>query len=89
MYFTAVPDETGKIRSYADLYGHEERISLALEGRWGEIDIPEDHLAPIEDREFEYRAAASERRREREVYEVRQQKQGGIDNVFKSIFGGF
>ncbi len=88
-YFTAVPDETGKVRSYPDLYGHEERIALALEGRWGEIDVPEDHLAPIEDREFEYRAAASERRREREVYEVRQHKQGGIDNVFKSIFGGF
>ncbi len=89
-YFTAVPDETGKIRSYPDVYGHEERIALALEGRWGEIDIPEDHLAPVEDREFEYRAAANERRQQREEYEVPQKyKGGGIDNVFKSIFGGF
>ena len=89
-YFTAVPDETGKIRSYADIYGHEERIALALEGRWGEIDIPEDHLAPVEDREFEYRAAANERRQQREEYDVQQKyKGGGIDNVFKSIFGGF
>ena len=89
-YFTAVPDETGKIRSYADIYGHEERIALALEGRWGEIDIPEDHLAPIEDREFEYRAAANDRRHQRDEYEGQQKyKGGGIDNVFKSIFGGF
>ncbi|MEQ1696978.1 MAG: L,D-transpeptidase family protein [Hyphomicrobiaceae bacterium] len=88
-YFTAVPDETGKIRSYADIYGHEERIALALEGRWGDIEIPDDHLAPVEDREFEFRAAANERR-QRDEYEVQPKyKGGGIDNVFKSIFGGF
>lgn len=87
-YFTVVPDETGKLRSFPDIYGHEERIALALEGRWGEIDIPEDHLAPIEDREFEFRAAAVERRRERQYEQpYYQAKKDPIGDVFKNIFG--
>ena len=94
-YFTAVPDENGKIRSFADIYGHEERIALALEGRWGDIDIPADHLAPVEDREFEYRSAANERRRgdrfDRDDEDERHPYKGGnsFDKAFKSIFGGF
>jgi len=90
-YFTAAPDATGQIRTFADIYGHEQRIALALEGRWGDIDIPGDHLAPIEDREFEYRAIAVERRRERE-YEQQyyyQAKKDPIGNIFKNLFGGF
>ena len=95
-YFTAAPDETGKVRTFRDIYGHEERISLALEGRWGEIDIPPDHLAPIEDREFEVRSAAYERRRERDEerqqYQRYQQYKGGggeIEKALKGLFGGF
>jgi L,D-transpeptidase YcbB len=90
-YFTTVPDASGKIKNFADLYGHEERISLALEGNWGDIDIPADHLAPIEDREFEFRSSANERRRE--VAEERYQQAKGGNNEFekalKNIFGGF
>ncbi len=89
-YFTTVPDASGKIRSFTDLYGHEERISLALEGQWGDIDIPPDHLAPIEDREFEFRPSANERRRD--VEERYQQAKGGnneFEKAIKNIFGGF
>ena len=88
-YFTAAPGEDGKIKSFRDIYGHEERISLALEGRWSDIDIPPDHLAPVEDREFEYRSAAVERRQRYE--EERQYKSGKNDfgNALKSLFGGF
>ena len=32
-YFTAWVDDDGKLRTYGDPYGHEERISAALEGR--------------------------------------------------------
>ena len=87
-YFTAVPDDTGKIRTFRDVYGHEQRISLALEGRWGEIDIPPDHLAPIEDREFEYRSAAYERRQSYEE-ERRYSKGDDFGNALKKLFGGF
>lgn len=100
-YFTAMPDETGKIRSFPDVYGHEKRISLALEGRWGEIEIPEDHLAPIEDREFVTRSASSYQRRQATRDDRRQPYYGGygsggyssggdsFGNALKNLFGGF
>jgi murein L,D-transpeptidase YcbB/YkuD len=48
VYFTAWVTDDGKVRTFNDIYGHEKRITLALEGRWGEIDIGRDHLAPVE-----------------------------------------
>jgi hypothetical protein len=47
-YFTAEVDDDGKLVTQADVYGHEKRISLALDGRWGEIDKGTNHLARIE-----------------------------------------
>ena len=32
-YFTATADEDGKVNYRSDIYGHEERIALALEGK--------------------------------------------------------
>ena len=47
-YFTAWVDENGEIKTFADVYGHEKRIVLGLEGRWGEIVKNRDHLLPPE-----------------------------------------
>ena len=47
-YFTAWVDEAGELKTFADVYGHESRIKLALAGRWSEIDVGRDHLAPVE-----------------------------------------
>ena len=92
-YFTAVPDETGKIKTFRDVYGHEKRILQALDGRWGDIDVPPDHLAPIEDREFEVRASAVERRRasDDERYAQSKASSGGgeVEKALKGLFGGF
>ena len=48
VYFTAWVGDDGKLRTFGDIYGHEKRISLALEGKWDQIDIGRDHLAPVE-----------------------------------------
>ena len=32
-YFTAVVDDAGNVQTFADIYGHEKRIGLAIEGR--------------------------------------------------------
>lgn len=48
VYFTAWVDDNGKLKTYADIYGHEKRITLALEGKWDEINVGRDHLAPVE-----------------------------------------
>jgi hypothetical protein len=45
-YVTAWVDATGEVQTFADIYGHEQRIKLGLEGRWEEIVKNRDHLAP-------------------------------------------
>jgi len=47
-YFTAMVADDGSLKTFRDVYGHERRISLALEGRWSEIEKGRDHLAPVE-----------------------------------------
>jgi len=49
VYFTAWVDDAGKVRSFRDVYGHEKRITQALQGKWDEIHVGRDHLAPVED----------------------------------------
>jgi murein L,D-transpeptidase YcbB/YkuD len=47
-YFTALVGENGELRTFPDVYGHERRITLALEGKWDRIVKGRDHLAPVE-----------------------------------------
>lgn len=47
-YFTASVGDDGKLVTFRDPYGHERRITLALEGRFNEINKGRDHLAPVE-----------------------------------------
>lgn len=46
-YFTSWIDDDGTELRFKDVYGHEQRIVLALEGRFADIDIGKDHLAPV------------------------------------------
>lgn len=45
-YFTAWVADDGKVKTFADVYGHEKRISQAIEGKWDQIAKGRDHLAP-------------------------------------------
>jgi L,D-transpeptidase YcbB len=47
-YFTALVDDNGKLQTFPDVYGHERRITQALEGKWDQIVKGRDHLAPVE-----------------------------------------
>lgn len=47
-YFTALVDGGGKLHTFPDVYGHERRIILALEGKWDRIVKGRNHLAPVE-----------------------------------------
>ncbi|MFA5949918.1 MAG: L,D-transpeptidase family protein [Hyphomicrobium sp.] len=47
-YFTAWVDDAGRLKTYADVYGHEKRVAQALAGKWDQIAKGEDHLAPVQ-----------------------------------------
>jgi L,D-transpeptidase YcbB len=47
-YFTVLIGDDGKVSTFRDVYGHERRITQALDGRWNEIVKGRDHLAPVE-----------------------------------------
>jgi L,D-transpeptidase YcbB len=38
-YFTAVADDNGTVRYFADIYGHDERVTAALEGRTARLEV--------------------------------------------------
>jgi murein L,D-transpeptidase YcbB/YkuD len=46
-YFTAWVDDKGELQTARDVYGHEQRIKLALDGRWSQIAKGPNHLAPV------------------------------------------
>lgn len=72
-YFTTWVDENGELKSARDVYGHEKRIQLALEGKPHLIARHRDHLAPV----------AYQRPR------VVVQKEAPGFNFFSALFGGF
>jgi hypothetical protein len=47
-YFTAVAEPDGEIVTAGDVYGHEKRISLALDGKWDQIDRTLERVAELE-----------------------------------------
>ena len=46
-YFTAAIDDSGTERDFKDIYGHEQRLTLALQGKFNQIARGPDHLAPV------------------------------------------
>jgi L,D-transpeptidase YcbB len=49
VYFTARIEDGGKITTFSDIYGHEKRFALALNGQWDKIKVGPDHLAPVDE----------------------------------------
>lgn len=45
VYFTAWVDDSGKTKFFGDVYGHERRVTQALDGDWAKIAKGRDHLA--------------------------------------------
>jgi L,D-transpeptidase YcbB len=48
VYFTAWVDDAGKLKTFRDVYGHEKRVTQALDGDWDKINKGRNHLAPVE-----------------------------------------
>jgi murein L,D-transpeptidase YcbB/YkuD len=86
VYFTAWVDDDGKLKTFNDIYGHEKRIALAIEGKWEQIDIGRDHLAPVQGgpdaSEFTPGAQARQQRRQKQPSSI-------VDMVGSALGGSF
>jgi len=81
VYFTAWVDDAGALKTYRDIYGHEKRVTQALDGNWAQIAKGRDHLAPI-----------APDKAHLEQQPQRQQAQGmpsANDDFLGSFFGSF
>jgi murein L,D-transpeptidase YcbB/YkuD len=54
VYFTERIDDAGEDHIFKDVYGHEAKMILALEGRFDAIAVGPDHLAPVRYEKREY-----------------------------------
>ena len=77
-YFTAWVGEDGKLGGAKDFYGHEGRVTLALDGKWSQIARGRDHLAPVKAEPISRLAESSAK-----------YQPNTIGDFFKAVFGGF
>lgn len=76
-YMTTWVDDAGKLGAARDIYGHEERVTLALDGQWAKIARGKDHLAPV-------KAEPISRLAESSKYA---QPTTALGDFFKNLFG--
>jgi L,D-transpeptidase YcbB len=48
VYFTAWVADDGRMKIFGDIYGHEKRVTQALDGQWDKINKGRDHLATVQ-----------------------------------------
>jgi hypothetical protein len=86
-YFTALVDDDGKLHTFPDVYGHEQRIALALAGKWDRIVKGRDHLAPVQ---LDLSDAPRRHPAEDEAYDLpawRERSAGASRGFLDNIFG--
>lgn len=75
-YFTVRVDEDGKLQRYGDIYGNDDRVSSALQGRAVRYKAPErvDAVASAEDALDEAPQAAPAKKQSNKKVEKKRQK---------------
>lgn len=86
VYFTAWVRDDGKLKTFSDVYGHEKRITLALDGKWSKIRKGRDHLAPVKP-DFNPSALAARTRAKRDEVSRSAQKDATLGDIIGSAFG--
>ena len=103
MYFTAWVDDDGSVKTFKDVYGHQQRVTLALAGRFSEIVKDRDHLLPPDvskvpvasNRYYDGANDGWSERRERDprlTYRVPpgyKKQQQSVGDMLQQVFGGF
>ncbi|MBX9589204.1 MAG: L,D-transpeptidase family protein [Hyphomonadaceae bacterium] len=58
-YFTAMVDDDGRLQSFGDIYGHDNRVAMAMAGRPLPLEAPSVASAPLRDSKEARRAKAT------------------------------
>ena len=93
-YFTAVADETGKLKTYSDLYGHDGRLLSAIAGKAVRYDAPEasgsDIVASAEDDNFVPASEASTKKGTKKQKEVSVKRRSGdsTNDILTNVLSG-
>jgi len=89
-YFTAWVTDDGQLKMFPDVYGHEQRITLALEGKWERIKTGHDHLAPVAvDLNSAQRVASEDGSLDGVPARNGRSGNSGNGDLFRSVFGIF
>jgi murein L,D-transpeptidase YcbB/YkuD len=96
-YLTAVVGEDGSERVMKDIYGHEQRVKLALEGQFDKIAKGRDHLAPVKFQRVQYAYSPDDwgfffgGGQNRGDPQKRRYKKdnSSLNDFFNNMFGGF
>jgi hypothetical protein len=93
-YFTDLVGEDGTERLVKDVYGHEQRVKLALAGKFDQIAKGRDHLAPVkfsrvqytgpDDWGFFFGGGSNDNQKRR--YNP---NNSSLNDFFNNMFGGF
>jgi murein L,D-transpeptidase YcbB/YkuD len=86
VYFTAWVTDDGKLKTFNDVYGHEKRVTLALDGQWSKIKKGRNHLAPVEP-SFNSGAVASKSRGRDSATRRSAQSNATLGDIIGSAFG--
>ncbi len=86
VYFTAWVDDNGKLKTFRDVYGHEKRVTLALDGQWSKIKKGHDHLAPVEP-DFNPTAMADRVRQRNEEIPPSADKNATLGDIIDNALG--
>lgn len=88
VYFTAWVDDSGKMRAFPDVYGHERRVIQALDGQWDKIAKGRDHLAPPEPNFNPKAVAASSLAGQQQQQQAGKKGAKTTGDLLSDVFGG-
>ncbi|MBA2126817.1 L,D-transpeptidase [Hyphomicrobium methylovorum] len=92
-YFTARVNNAGDVETFGDIYGHEKRITLALQGRWREIvKTKEPKISPDDIGGEDGWYGADSRNNGDYYYDERGRRRktqtSGVGKFLQQVFGG-
>ena len=86
-YFTVVVDDDGKPQTFRDIYGHEPKVRLGMDGRIDQVARKTENLAAVRSRLVSQASARSAGRNSDQRSARHDARHGGSGGIFGGLFG--